>query len=135
MEFSYLIFLCDKLSWLCYVRFRTNLPDEISNELHFVSVYVNECTREQNINNIVQPAPGGPDGTTGQSGNETQHGGVSEVDREGPTQPVSIAIDERQPQDGVSVQSLPEFKDSIDHKQIAKGQRSSSDPNMHVVSA
>ena len=50
MEFSYLIFLCDKLSWLCYVRFRRNLPDEISNELHFVSVYVNECTR-------VQPAP------------------------------------------------------------------------------
>ena len=46
MEFSYLIFLCDKLSWLCYITSRKKLPDELSNELNFISVYVNECTRE-----------------------------------------------------------------------------------------
>ena len=64
MEFSYLIFLCDKLSWLCYVTSRKKLPDELSNELNFISVYVNECTREEN-NDVALPAHEDPAGPTG----------------------------------------------------------------------
>ena len=42
VEISYFIFLCDKLSWLCYIKIRKQLPDELSNELDYISVYVND---------------------------------------------------------------------------------------------
>ena len=40
MEISYLIFLCDKLSWLCFVNNKRKLPDELSNEANFISMYI-----------------------------------------------------------------------------------------------
>ena len=48
VEISYLIFLYDKLSWLCYITSKKELPDELSNETNFICAYVNECKIEQN---------------------------------------------------------------------------------------
>ena len=130
VEVSYLIFLCDKLLWLCYIKIKKWLPDELSNELDYISVYVNECKEEQN-NNDMQPQE--------QNDNDVQDGGPA-ADHDGmnrerqqqgaiaATQPISI--ERRRQQDNVA-KSLPEFKGPTEP--TATRQRSNSDPSVPLL--
>ena len=145
VEVSYLIFLCDKLSWLCYIKIKECLPDELSNELDYISVYVNECKEErndeeqndeeqndeeqddeeqddeeQNDNDVQDDRPAA--GHDGVNGERQQQETIAA------TQPISI---ERRRQQDNAVKSLPESKAPTEP--TAMRQRSNSDPSVPLI--
>ena len=136
VEISYFIFLCDKLSWLCYIKIKKCLPDELSNESDYVSVYVNECKEERNDeeqNDEEQNDEEQDDNDSVQddrpaAGHDGVNGERQQQETIAATQPISI--EQRRHQDNAA-KSLPESKGPTEP--TAMRQRSNSDPSVPLI--